>query len=127
MSTGLVRYVVDRHENLPPGRVRTLQIDGRTIAVLNVDGEFYAIRNRCPHHGAPLCAWHGGNEVLLTGTMTGLAPGDYDYERRRTVIRCPWHGFEYRLDSGQSLVQPERLRLKTYRVEIEDSEVVLYA
>ena len=54
-------------------------------------------------------------------------PGDYDYERRRTVIRCPWHGFEYRLDSGQSLVQPERLRLKTYRVEIEDSDVVLYA
>jgi nitrite reductase/ring-hydroxylating ferredoxin subunit len=126
MSNGTVRHVVDRLDNLPPGRVRTLQIEGRTIAVLNVDGELYAIRNRCPHHGAPLCGWHGGNEVLLTGTMTAAGPGDYAYEGRRTIIRCPWHGFEYRLDSGRSLVDPERLRVRTYRVEIEDSEVVLY-
>jgi|HubBroStandDraft_6_1064221.scaffolds.fasta_scaffold742380_2 nitrite reductase/ring-hydroxylating ferredoxin subunit len=127
MRTVTLRHVVDRVENLPPGRVRMLEIDGRAIAVLNVDGEFYAIRNRCPHHGAPLCGWHGGNEVLLTGTMTGPGPGNYEYERRRTVIRCPWHGFEYRLDSGHSLVEATRLRLKTFRVEIEDSEVVVYA
>jgi nitrite reductase/ring-hydroxylating ferredoxin subunit len=120
------RHVVDRVEELPPGRVRTMQVEGRAIAVLNVDGELYAIRNRCPHHGAPLCGWHGGDEILLTGTMTAAGPGDYEYENRRTIIRCPWHGFEYRLDSGRSLVEPERLRVKTYRVEIEDSEVVLY-
>jgi nitrite reductase/ring-hydroxylating ferredoxin subunit len=125
MSDGSLRHVVDRLENLTPGRVRTLEVGGRGIAILNVDGELYAFRNRCPHHGAQLCGWHGGNEILLTGTMTAAGTGGYDYEPRRTIIRCPWHGFEYSLDSGRSLVD-EQLRLATYRVEIEDSDVVVY-
>jgi nitrite reductase/ring-hydroxylating ferredoxin subunit len=136
LATGLVsgempadalnRYVVDRVENFPPGCARTLEIDGRSIGILRVDDRFYAIRNRCPHHGAPLCGWAGGG-MILSGTVSASKPHEYEYAPEDVVIRCPWHGFEFDLSTGYSLVDPVGLRVKTYRVEVEGGSVVVYA
>ena len=45
----------------------------------------------------------------------------------KCVIICPWHNFEFDLDTGRSSCEPDRLRIATYRAELEEDEVVVYA
>jgi nitrite reductase/ring-hydroxylating ferredoxin subunit len=42
------------------------------------------------------------------------------------VIRCPWHGWEFDLESGRSLFEPRRFGLKTYAVTEDDGQVILH-
>ncbi|WP_138418063.1 Rieske 2Fe-2S domain-containing protein [Aquibacillus sediminis] len=48
-------------EELPPGHSRLLKMDKLEIAIFNVDGNLYAIRNQCPHQGTSLV--HGAVSV----------------------------------------------------------------
>jgi len=107
-------------EELPPGSKRVVVVGGREIGVLNVDGRLYAIRNVCPHQGAPLC------EGVVGGTMIPSAPHEYLWGMEGKVIRCPWHKFEFDLDTGRSLHDPEHMRVKTYEVTVEEGSVRLH-
>ena len=49
------RHIIGRVSELPPGERRIVEVDGHLIGVFNVQGRYYALRNRCPHQGAPLC------------------------------------------------------------------------
>jgi len=81
-----------------------LQRDGRVArvgdreigVVLGPGGELRALRNRCPHHGAPLCL---GDVV---GRLEAPAPGTYVLSEQ-AVLRCPWHGWEFDLETGACL------------------------
>ena len=115
------RHVVCAGAELPPGSSRIVVVGGRSIGVFNVDGALYALRNVCPHHGAPLCLGTVG------GRMVPSQPHVYEYGEENTLIRCPWHGFVFRLEDGRCAAKPDTLRVRTYRVEIEDGDVVLYA
>ncbi|MCA1667024.1 MAG: Rieske 2Fe-2S domain-containing protein [Thermomicrobia bacterium] len=42
-------------EELPPGARKIVELAGRSIGVFNLGGEFFALRNSCPHQGGPLC------------------------------------------------------------------------
>jgi len=116
------RHVVARAADLPDGSVEIVEVAGRSIGVYNVDGRLYGLRNVCPHHGAPLC------RGPVSGTMLPSDPQEYRYSEteEHLIVRCPWHGYEFRLDDGRSLVAPDRMRAKTYRVEREGDEIVLY-
>ena len=48
-------------------------------------------------------------------------------QRPGTLIRCPWHKFEFDLETGRALHDPERFRVKVYLVALEDGLVVLDA
>ncbi len=95
------RHVVGPVEDLPPGSRRIIEVDGRSIGVFNVDGRFYAIRNRCPHQGGPLC------EGVTTGlTRPRFDPGrapDVTWEREGEILRCPWHAWEFDLKTGEAV------------------------
>ena len=88
--------------------------------MLNVDGRLFAIRNVCPHQGAPLCTG------VVGGTMLPSAPHEYVYGMGGKVIRCPWHKFEFDLETGRSLHDPDRLRVATFPVTVEDGRVVVH-
>nr|WP_311527101.1 Rieske 2Fe-2S domain-containing protein [uncultured Ralstonia sp.] len=60
---------------LPPGQRRLVFIDGRSVAVFNIDGTHYAIDNSCPHQGAS----------LANGKLEG------------TWLQCPAHGLRFDL------------------------------
>jgi len=99
---------------LPPGERKIVEIAGRSIGVFRLeDGRFFALRNRCPHRGAPLCL----------GRLMGLVTADRPYQRQRRregeILRCPWHGWEFDLTNGKSVFMPERVRVKSYPVEVE--------
>jgi nitrite reductase (NADH) small subunit len=48
------------------------------------------------------------------------------YGKHDRVIRCPWHGWEFDLESGRSLLEPRRTGLRTYRVSVEAGLVVVH-
>ena len=77
------RHVVCAADELPPGSRTIVEIDGRSIGVFNVDGELFAIRNSCPHRGAPLC------EGTIGGTMLPSDPHSYVYGLREPAAALP--------------------------------------
>jgi 3-phenylpropionate/trans-cinnamate dioxygenase ferredoxin subunit len=82
------------------------------------DGANRAVRNRCPHHGAPLCR----GQVL---ERIGGAPGRYALSGRE-VLRCPWHGWEFDLETGRSLDEPS-MRVAVYPARVADGRVLVRA
>ena len=86
---------------------------GRSIGVFNVAGEYFALRNRCPHQGGPLCLGS------MSGLVTSSGPGDYTVSRQGEILRCPWHGWEFDIRTGQSWFDPKRVRVRRYDVIIE--------
>jgi len=83
-------------DDLRPGTCKRLTLpDGNQLAVFNVDGEYYAIENSCPHKGAP----------LSEGTLCGH------------VVECGLHGWQFDLRSGECLTVPDKIR--TYAVSVE--------
>ena len=108
MSKHIVATVAD----LPPGSRKLMTIKVRPIAVFNLGGEFFGLLNRCPHQGGDLC------EGLVTAVVTADRPGEYRMSRHGEIIRCPWHGWEFDIRTGQSWCEPDRIHTKQYPVEI---------
>lgn len=109
----MAKYVVAREAELPAGHRLIVEVAGRSIGVFNVEGRLYAVRNRCPHQGGPLC--EGG----VVGWLESPRPGVYDYRHERAMVECPWHGWEFELETGQSWFDPKGTRVKRYDVEVE--------
>ena len=110
------RHVICRLSELPPGERRIVEIDRRSIGIFNVGGDLFAVRNRCPHRGAPLC------RGVLADLVTGSEPYRYEIAREGQILRCPWHGWEFDLATGQSVFNPHRVRVKRYEVAVEPPE-----
>jgi nitrite reductase (NADH) small subunit len=91
-----------RMEELPPGTVRELYIEGKAVAVANVGGKIYAINNTCLHRGGPL------GQGLLEGK----------------VVTCPWHGWQFDVTSGQAVQNPAA-GVDCYAAEIRGQDVFI--
>jgi 3-phenylpropionate/trans-cinnamate dioxygenase ferredoxin subunit len=114
----VTKFVVGALAELPPGAQRRVEVEGRGIAIFNVDGSLYALRDICPHQGAPLSAG------VVVGEVTAARPGRYEFSPAKHV-RCPWHGWEYDLATGQSSYDPSRDRVRSYEVSVERGEAIV--
>jgi len=112
-------FVVGPMDSFPAGSHPIIEVGGRSIGVYNVDGNFYAIQNICPHALAPICMAH------VSGTYVPSAPGELIYGMEGRVLRCPWHGWEYDIATGEALFGMDRRRLATYPVSIVNDHVVV--
>lgn len=110
------RYVVGRVSELPPGTRKIVDANGRSIGVFNVNGQYHALLNRCPHQAAPLC------RGAIKGMAMPCQPGEYVWARDGEILRCPWHGWEFDLMTGRSIFNPHRMRVRTYEVTVEPAE-----
>jgi nitrite reductase/ring-hydroxylating ferredoxin subunit len=113
------RFVVGTVDEIPPGSRKVIVVNGREIGVFNVNGEYFAVLNRCPHQGGPLCS---GRQ---TGFLVAPTPGDYQFTRPGEVIRCPWHGWEFDLRTGQSWCEPARVRVRRYDVSVQSGDTLV--
>ena len=86
--------------DLKPGSARTVEVNGKAIALFNVDGTIYATDNTCLHQGGPL--------------GEGILEGD--------VVTCPWHMWEYNVRTGEK-VGTSDLKVATYPVAVEGSDI----
>jgi 3-phenylpropionate/trans-cinnamate dioxygenase ferredoxin subunit len=104
--------IVARADEIGPGERKLVQVGGRSLGVFNVGGEYYAVRNRCPHQGGPLC------EGLQFAPLRSGGPGEYTRGSDGEIIRCPWHGWEFSVRTGRSWFDPERTRVRSYRAAV---------
>lgn len=109
-----MKHVVCLASEIPPGERKIVDVAGLTIGIFNLSGEFFALRNRCPHQGGPLC------DGLLWGLLESPAPGQFSYTRKGEILTCGWHGWEFDVRTGQSYCEPRRLRARAYEVSVED-------
>lgn len=114
----MVKHIIAQVSDLQPGMRKIVEIAGRSIGVFNVGGEFFALRNSCPHQGGPLC------DGRLSGFLQASMPGEYMYSRPGEVLRCPWHGWEFDIRTGQSWFDPARTRVRSYQVNIVSGSVL---
>jgi 3-phenylpropionate/trans-cinnamate dioxygenase ferredoxin subunit len=84
-----------------PGTVKAVEVDGRSIAICNVGGEYFAVDDVCTHDGGPL-----GSGRLCD-----------------SQIECPRHGARFDVRSGRAVVLPAVLPIRTYAVEVAGGDV----
>jgi nitrite reductase/ring-hydroxylating ferredoxin subunit len=113
------KHVVGPVSSLPPGSRQSVKIGGRAIAVFNTGGRYFAVRDVCPHQGAPL------SQGVIVGELTACQPGAYNFDGSRPHVKCPWHGWEYDLETGQSTYDPGHDRVRSYPVSVEGGGAVL--
>jgi nitrite reductase/ring-hydroxylating ferredoxin subunit len=108
-----MRVVVAPLRSFGSGERRIVEVGGRSIGVFRVGDSFFGVRNRCPHQGGPLCLGH------VLGVAVADTPGDATIARDPLRIACPWHGWEYDLDTGQSFLGGIAPGVRSYGVELE--------
>lgn len=116
------RTYVAEVEAFEPGDRRIVEVGGMKVGVINYDGEYYAIQNTCAHDGGPVCK--GLVQGKLEGDWSG--PGERVVEQfsETPVIACPWHGWEYELETGEH-VGDQTISLRTYNVMREDGSIYI--
>ena len=114
-------HVLCSRSDLAPGRLVRAMAGRMPVLVTLMGDRPVVFAARCPHQGADLGA---GCVVDLVGAD---ADGCLTTDPGRPVVRCPWHGFEYDLATGEPLVpSPERhrLRLRHLTVRVEDGRII---
>jgi 3-phenylpropionate/trans-cinnamate dioxygenase ferredoxin subunit len=105
---------------VPEGGHIVVSAGRREIGVFRIDGAFYALLNRCPHLGGPLCVGQVVTDVVAP------VPGDVRASPERVFVTCPWHNWEFDIKTGQSYWNA-RLRALPFRVAVEDGQTVACA
>jgi 3-phenylpropionate/trans-cinnamate dioxygenase ferredoxin subunit len=86
-------------DELPPGSVKIVRAGSVAVGVYNLDGEYYAIEDRCSHDDGP------------------LAEGEFDPDE--AVVICPRHGSKFDIRSGRPLSLPAYEPVDTFPVTVE--------
>jgi len=89
-------------DEIQPGTGKLVRVNDLEIAIFNVGGRFCASGAVCPHEGGP----------LEEGTLDG------------EVVICPWHGFDFDLNTGACLVDPE-LKVPVYPTRVEGNDLLV--
>lgn len=88
-------------DRCPPGNLLEVDADGQRLVLANVDGEVYALEDRCSHQDFPLS----------------------DGELEDTTLECIYHGATFDVCSGRATGLPAIQPVKTYEVEVRDQEI----
>lgn len=110
----MTHHVVAKTGEIPPGSRKLVMIRGREVGIFNHGGEYFALLNRCPHQGGALC------KGALIGLVTSSEPGRFDYSRPGEMLKCPWHGWEFDIRTGQSYCDPDSIKVRAYAVMVEE-------
>jgi 3-phenylpropionate/trans-cinnamate dioxygenase ferredoxin subunit len=86
---------------VPPGHAKAFDVNGKRVAVCNVEGTYYAIDDVCTHDGGP----------LDQGELEG------------NEIECPRHGARFDVTDGRALTLPAVSPVQSYPVRIEGDDI----
>jgi 3-phenylpropionate/trans-cinnamate dioxygenase ferredoxin subunit len=93
---------VAKVDDVPPGSATVVDVKGVEIALINSDGNFYAIGNECTHAGASL----GEGELV-----------------EPTILECPLHGSNFDITTGEPTVGPADEPVPTFPVQVENGVI----
>ena len=113
------RHVVATVGEIASGSCKLVTVAGREVGIFNLRGEFFALLSKCPHEGASLC------KGRIVSRVESDEPGKYTIIAGSEMIRCPWHGWQYDIRTGQSWCDPDNIALRQYAVSVETGEHIL--
>ncbi len=93
-------------DELPSGRVKTVTAGVHSMALTNIDGEYSAMDNRCPHQGGPL------GEGSIEHGNDG-----------QCWLRCPWHGWDFDPKTGRPPGGHEDSGQQLFPLEVRDDGI----
>jgi nitrite reductase (NADH) small subunit len=110
---------------LKEGAVRIIRTASTEIGIYYYGSKYYAYRNKCVHQGGPAC------EGVIIGKVVELLSADRQYigqsfDDNDPHIVCPWHGWEYRLLTGEHAGNP-KIKLMRYDVVQHEGSVYVVA
>jgi nitrite reductase (NADH) small subunit len=94
---------VARKDDVPIDKGKEYALNGKKIAIFNVNGNYYATEALCRHQDGP----------LAEGKLTG------------EIVECPWHFWHYNVRTGELLDFLKDVRLDTYKVEVRDDDIYI--
>ena len=107
-------------DDFADGQARRVEFGMRGLVVVRRGTTFHVLRDICPHQGARL------SDGRVTGTALECPPGaDIVLGRDGEILSCPWHGWEFDVFSGCSLVEPDRVRVRAYQTAVEDGRLLV--
>jgi nitrite reductase (NADH) small subunit len=92
-----------RADEIAPGTCKVGYLEGKQVAIFNLDGRLYATQAECTHRGGPLCE--------------GSIRGD--------IVACPWHDSEFNIRTGKVVTGVAFVPLQTYAVSVEGGVIVI--
>jgi nitrite reductase (NADH) small subunit len=114
-----MRHELFALDELGLGQMRRVTVGELPLVVIrHPDGSVRAFRDHCPHYGARLS--YGRVQPKTVGDVSGFR----EFSKTEFVVRCPWHNYEYDLDTGVCPADA-RKRLRAYNVFSEDGKVLL--
>ncbi|HEX4483133.1 MAG TPA: Rieske (2Fe-2S) protein [Solirubrobacteraceae bacterium] len=117
----MARYVVGKVDDIADGDHIVVEINGKSVGIFHLEGEFYGLLNYCPHRGGPMCSGQ------VVSWLDSDRPGDLRLDSSRKLLECPWHGWEFDIKTGQSYFDPRRTRIRPFPVAVEAGEEVAEA
>ena len=90
--------------DISSGQSKVFEVKGNQVAVCNINGNYYAFANICPHRGGPV----GEGEI------------------EGTVITCPWHGWAFDITTCVNTMNP-LAKLTKYDIKIDNNELKINA
>lgn len=87
---------------VPIGQKKCFVIEGQDVVVFNLEGDYYAMENSCPHRGGPL--------------SEGAVHGEF--------VSCPWHAWKFNIKTGQWISNSE-IKLKTFSVRVVGVDIFI--
>lgn len=76
---------VAKLDEVPAGKMKHIELNGKEIMIVNLDGKFYALNDRCSHTNAPLSMGHIQDSIL----------------------KCPMHGARFDITTGKKVSDPK--------------------
>lgn len=102
------------------GKPRRVEVDGRGLVVVRRGDILFALRDICPHQGALL------SDGQVAGAVLPCRPGaEIELARDGEILVCPWHGWQFDLRTGRSLVDPDKIRVRVYTVRVEGGRALV--
>ncbi|HLC86204.1 MAG TPA: nitrite reductase small subunit NirD [Candidatus Nanoarchaeia archaeon] len=95
---------VSNVNEIPKNSSKIVNVNNKSLALFNIEGNFYVIENECRHRGGPL----GEGEI------------------HEEEVTCPWHGWVYNLKTGNCLNNPG-IKVQTYKVRVEGEKILIEA
>ena len=88
-------------DDIAPNQGKLVEVQGKEIALFNLEGKYYAIDNTCTHRGGP------------------LAEGELEGDE----VTCPWHGAKFKITSGAVLSPPAPQGVKSFPIRVTGNDL----
>jgi glycine betaine catabolism B len=97
-----VKYIrIAGLDEVPAGTLKSFSVEGQNVLVVNLDGHFYAMGNKCTHAGGD----------LSKGKLEA------------NIVKCPRHGSQFDVTTGKRVSGPAKNDEPAYEIKVDKNSL----